>query len=93
MSFILWAQVFLLQAQTLEEQIAIPLSRPGQAGNLKVNMIHGNLKVHGYNGKEVVIRIKGKGNDMEKPGKEKEGLRRISSEGFEPVVRILAPIK
>lgn len=87
LSFLLWGQVLLLQAQTLEEQIAIPLSQPGQAGSLKVNIIHGNLKVQGYEGKEVVIRVKGKGNQMEKPEKEKEGLRRISSGGLGLEVR------
>lgn len=83
---ILLLQVLCLQAQSSEEQIAIPLSRPGQPGSLKVNMVHGNLKVQGYEGKEVVIRVKGKAGREEKI-KEKDGLRRISSGGIGLEVR------
>lgn len=79
-------QVLALEAQTSEEQIAVPLSRPGQAGSLKVNMVHGNLSVQGYDGKEVVIRVRGKAGREEK-AREKEGLRRISSGGFGLEVR------
>lgn len=87
LSLLLWGQVLLLQGQTVEEQIAVPLSKPGQVGNLQVNMVNGNLRVQGYDGKEVVIRVKGAGNHHSKPDKEKEGLRRISSGGLGLEVR------
>lgn len=87
LSLLLWGQVLPLQSQTSGEQIAVPLSRPGQAGTLIVNIIHGNLKVQGYEGKEVVIRVQGGENQPLKPGREKEGLRRISSGGLGLEVR------
>lgn len=87
LSLLLWVQILPLQAQITDEQIAVPLSKPGQAGRLHVNMVQGNIKVHGYEGKEVVIRVKGGGNQHRKPDKDKEGLRRISSGGLGIEVR------
>lgn len=80
--FVLCGQVLLLHAQTNTEQVAIPLSKPGQPGLLKLETIHGNLKVSAYEGNEVVLRIKGEEGRSRKKEEEKEGLRRISSGGL-----------
>lgn len=78
LSLLLWGQVLLLQAQTTEEQVAIPLSKPGQPGSLKVNMMYGNLKVQGYDGQEVVIRMQVPQNKVE-ISNASNGLRKISN--------------
>lgn len=80
--FVLWGQAMLLKAQTSTEQVAIPLSKPGQPGLLKVETIHGKLTVSAYDGNEVVLRIKGQEGRSPRKEEEKEGLRRISSGGF-----------
>lgn len=68
----------LAQAQ---EQIAIPLSRPGEAGRLEVQMVRGSISVQSYDGQEVVVRIIG---GQKKATKEdsKNGMRRISGPSF-----------
>lgn len=78
LSFLLWGQVLLLQAQTTEEQIAIPLSKPAEPGSLKVSILYGNLKVQGYDGEEVVIRMQVPQNKVE-VSNAPNGLRKISN--------------
>lgn len=82
LSLLLWGQVLLLQAQNTTEQIAIPLSKPGEPGMLKVHMMHGNLRVSGYDGKEVVLRMQIP-EEQAAIGKEKNGLRKITNNGFD----------
>lgn len=77
---LLWVQALIVEAQTREEQIAIPLSKPGQPGSLNVNILHGNLKIQGYDGKEVVVRMKVPDMKMALNNGD-NGLRRISHSG------------
>ena len=65
-----------------QDQIAIPLSRPGQAGELSVELVRGSITVQGYPGKEVLIQTGASGKKYEEPDT-MDGLRRITSQGFD----------
>lgn len=80
LALLLWGQV-LLQAQNTTEQIAIPLSTPGEPGVLKVHMMHGDLQVRGYEGKEVVLRMQ-VADEQASISPAKNGLRKITSNPF-----------
>lgn len=60
-----------------QEQIAIPLSRPGEPGQLEVQMVRGSINIQGYNGQEVVVRINERGKKVEKETS-RDGMRKIS---------------
>ncbi|WKN33843.1 DUF4097 family beta strand repeat-containing protein [Porifericola rhodea] len=68
----------LAQAQ---EQIAIPLSRPGEPGQLEVQMVRGSINIQSYEGKEVVVRINERGRKV-KEESSKNGMRKISGPSF-----------
>lgn len=83
--FALIASLLLVSTALPQEQIAIPLTSPGQPGELTLKMIHGSLQISGHDGDEVIVRFD---NGVEKqPESEitQEGLRRISgtSPGFD----------
>lgn len=75
----------LLPLQTkAQEQIAVPLTNPGEPGRLSISVIQGSVTVTGYDGDEVLISYNG--NDRDDTQKVTEdGLRRISnnSVGFQ----------
>ena len=87
---ILVAALFLttlqLNAQNTTEQIVVPLSKPGQKGTLKVNLLSGSIKVNGYSGKEVIINtqvVNNKDKQEHKHNQKKmEGLKRLNSNAF-----------
>ncbi|MGD8427393.1 MAG: DUF4097 family beta strand repeat-containing protein [Balneolaceae bacterium] len=68
-----------------QDQLAVPLSNPGQPGKLKIGIVRGSITVHGYDGKEVLISYKGDEDEDNGQKVTKNGLRRISnnSVGFE----------
>ncbi len=74
----------LAQAQNQSEEIRIPLSKPGQAGELKVQLLNGSIIVRGYEGNEVIIRPSSDDDeDHEEEEEETEkGLRKIGSSSF-----------
>lgn len=81
----LFALCLLFASTTLaQDQVAIPLSNPGQPGKLELGIVRGSIQVTGYDGQEVIIRY---GGDEDKEDREvtKSGLRRISNNavGFE----------
>ena len=88
----LLAGLFFLPLQALaQQQVAIPLTNPGEAGSLSVNVVHGSISVTGYEGQEVLINYSGdttnheeQETDEEEKAK-REGLRRIggNSAGFQ----------
>lgn len=61
-----------------EREIVLPLTRPGEPGRLKVNIMRGLVEISGYDGKEVIVRY----DSRSMPGLERqdppEGMRRIS---------------
>lgn len=67
-----------------QDQIAIPLSKPGEPGKLQIGVVRGSISVTGYDGQEVLVSY---GGDIEDEEHEvtQNGLRRISNNavGFE----------
>lgn len=65
-------------------QIAVPLSNPGQPGKLVANLISGSIRVTGYDGKDVIIRYvfkeKDEGENRHRPKPPPPGLKRIPNE-------------
>jgi DUF4097 and DUF4098 domain-containing protein YvlB len=80
----LTASLFLQTQARAQEQVAVPLSNPGEPGKLNVGIVRGSITVTGYDGQEVLITY---GGDLEDDGQEvtQDGLKRISnnSVGFE----------
>jgi DUF4097 and DUF4098 domain-containing protein YvlB len=66
-------------AQADDNKLVIALSQPGKAGLLKVNLIQGDIKVSGYNGKDVTLRYNGRENRKHANTEESSGLRRLTS--------------
>ncbi|WP_138430114.1 DUF4097 family beta strand repeat-containing protein [Fodinibius saliphilus] len=81
-TLLLFASLFPMQIMA-QEQIAVPLSKPGEAGILDIGIVRGSITVTGYDGEEVLVRYQG---DRKKEHEvTKNGLRKIStnSSGFE----------
>lgn len=78
--------ILILTASTLlaQEQLAVPLSNPGEPGTLHVSVVRGSITVTGYDGDEVLIDYAGE-EQQESREVTRDGLRRISSNslGFE----------
>jgi hypothetical protein len=58
------------------QEIVVPLTNPGKPGKLDVSLIHGSIKVTGYNGKEVVVNVTAD-SGKEKPSETNGTMRRI----------------
>lgn len=68
-----------------QERVVIPLSNPGEPGQLELGIVRGSISVSGSDGEEVIINYdSGENSDHNSP-QTKNGLRRISdnSIGFE----------
>ena len=63
------------------EPITIPLSSPGEDGQLKLNLLYGSITVIAHNGKDVIIETVG--SKSKKPAKMKDGMRRIGDTSLE----------
>ena len=48
--------ILIAQAQDKTEQIAIPLSKPGERANINLDQMNGDIKIEGYDGKEILIK-------------------------------------
>ena len=68
-----------------QETVTVPLTNPGKAGLLKMNILNGSIKIIGTSGKEVKITgtKRGESRSRRKYNKEKEGLKRISNKTLE----------
>lgn len=69
-----------------QEQIVIPLSNPGEPGQLELGIVRGSITVTGTDNEEVIINYSGGDNHMHDDTPQmRNGLRRISdnSIGFE----------
>lgn len=80
--FLIGSWVAMAQ-EGINEQLVVPLSSPGETGELKVNQINGDIYVEGYDGQEVIIDATFRSNNEEKE-REKDrsappGMKRISS--------------
>lgn len=67
-----------------QERVVIPLSNPGEPGQLELGIVRGSISVVATDGEEVIINYSS-GESREDGPREKNGLRRISdnSIGFE----------
>jgi len=63
------------------ESITIPLSNPGEDGQLKIGLLYGSIFVEAHQGKEVIVETTGK--EKSKPSKTKNGMRRIGDTSLE----------
>lgn len=68
-----------------QNEIAIPLSNPGEPGRLELGLVRGGVEISGYDGDEVIIRYDSEEETEQEQQVTKQGLRRISgnSVGFE----------
>jgi DUF4097 and DUF4098 domain-containing protein YvlB len=63
------------------ELLAIPLSDPGQPGEIRVQLVRGGITIRGYDGQEVVVQTSADEDYYEDDERERNGLRKISSGG------------
>ncbi|WP_337044310.1 DUF4097 family beta strand repeat-containing protein [Emticicia sp. 17c] len=73
----------ILAQNEIKEQLLVPLSDPAKSGSLKVELVHGSIKVVGYAGKEVVIDAETNANPNKKEKNDElaSGMKRISNRG------------
>lgn len=67
--------------QTNEQEIEIPLSKPGERGKLDIESHNGRVTIRAYEGKTVKVKMIKYGKKVEKE-KSRDGMRLISSGGF-----------
>lgn len=80
--FILLLLTIGLSAQTEKgESVVIPLSHPGEDGQLKISLLYGSIIVKAHAENEVVIETMNK--EKTKPSKMKDGMRRIGDTSLE----------
>lgn len=80
--FIACISLFLFtESGIAQDQIAVPLSNPGQPGQLSLNMIRGSMEITGYDGDEVVIRHNGQHADPREREETRDGMRRLTGPG------------
>ncbi len=77
--------MFLPLQTEAQEQIAIPLTNPGEPGRLSIGIVRGSISVSGYDGEEVLVSYGGDSEEDNEQEVTENGLRRISnnSVGFE----------
>ncbi len=69
-----------LQEQSTQE-VEIPLTNPGERGTLKVDSRNGRIKIVGYDGRTVKVKMIRYGKKVSKSS-DKNGMRLISNGGF-----------
>ena len=76
---------FAVDSARAQDQVAVPLSNPGEPGKLELGVVRGTITVTGYDGEEVIIKYSGAKSDDGDQKVTQGGLRRISnnSVGFE----------
>src|SRR4051812_44956415 len=85
LGFLLLAAV-VLPAQE-GDRVTVPLSDPNRPATVHVDLMHGDVTVRSYAGREVIVEMKGseRSTRRRRPPAEVEGLKRIDigSAGFE----------
>jgi hypothetical protein len=72
-----------IAAQNSNKNLVVNLTKPGQPGSLKVDLMSGSIKVSAHSGKDVIIGYSGRGDDDNDRQRERNndasasGLRRI----------------
>lgn len=67
--------------QTNDQEIEIPLSKPGERGKLDIESHNGRVRISSYDGNTVKIKMIKYGKKVNKD-KTKDGMRLVSSGGF-----------
>lgn len=67
---LLWAQ------DPAAERITVPFSDPSKPRMVKANLLHGSISVKGYEGKDVIVEVRGR-SGSQKRSAESQGLRRL----------------
>ena len=70
----------LLAQSEATQQLVVPLSEPGKPYTLEVHIMHGSIKVIGYEGKDVVIDVV-VDTVSHKGGESHNGMRRLGGSG------------
>lgn len=68
-----------LMAQTEGKQLVIPLSEPGKAYKLDVDMLNAAINVTGYEGKDIIIDVQADGRKQKDKDKDGSGMHRIQT--------------
>lgn len=63
------------------QEVEIPLTKPGERGTLKVDSRNGRIKIVGYDGRTVKVKMTKFGKKLDKSAS-KNGMRLISNGGF-----------
>ncbi len=72
----------LIHPASAQDDITVPLSSPGKAGHIKIDLVYAdNIVVQSHSGQDVIVQYSGEDDD-EDWNKRKNGLRRISSGGL-----------
>lgn len=69
------------QVQEQTQDVEIPLTKPGERGTLKVDSRNGRIKVIGYDGRTVKVKMTKYSKKLDKSAS-KNGMRLISNGGF-----------
>ena len=68
-------------ANAQDELLAIPLTNPGQSGELRVDLVRGSITIQGYDGEEVIVQTAPTKSNYVDDNRGRDGLRKISSGG------------
>ena len=82
---LLLSLIFGVISTLAQERVVIPLSNPGEPGQLELGIVRGSISVTGADTEEVIISYDGGGDSNNNSPAVRNGLRRISdnSIGFE----------
>ena len=61
-----------------QDQLTVPLSRPGQPGTLSVELVRGSITVQGYSGQDVIIQTDA--SAKKPPSSTPDGLHRLTGQ-------------
>jgi hypothetical protein len=78
MSILFCLQVKAQAQASSSEQLTVPLSEPGKAYTLKVDLVNGSIKVTGYAGKDILIEVTSANTKREMIDDGGGGMKRIS---------------
>ncbi|MGD1892802.1 MAG: DUF4097 family beta strand repeat-containing protein [Cyclobacteriaceae bacterium] len=78
---IVYLLAFGMAVAQSDELLAIPLSNPGEPGEIRVQLVRGGITIRGYDGQEVIVQTSADEDYYEDDERERNGLRKISSGG------------
>jgi DUF4097 and DUF4098 domain-containing protein YvlB len=80
--FLIAAAGCLLAAEdALSDRTVVPFSDPGKPGLVKIDMINGGVTIKGYEGKDVIIDAKARGQVLGDKDASKHGMHKLQAPG------------